>query len=40
MDSVRQDGESRFQAPDFNRGAEKILSLPKTLTSDMGYSEF
>ncbi|MCC5624607.1 hypothetical protein [Nostoc sp. CHAB 5715] len=40
MDSVRLDGESRFKAPDFNRGEEKILSLLKPLTLGMGYSEF
>ncbi|MEG4121104.1 hypothetical protein QUA43_27010 [Microcoleus sp. N9_B4] len=38
MGSVRQDGESRFKAPDFNRGAEKILSV--TLTPDLGHGVF
>ncbi|MCC5625927.1 hypothetical protein, partial [Nostoc sp. CHAB 5715] len=27
MDSVRLDVQSRFKAPDFNRGEEKILSV-------------
>ena len=32
MGAVRQDGESRLKAPDFNLGAEKILSV--TVTPD------
>lgn len=34
-DSVRQDGESRFKAPDFNRETEKSLSV--TVIPDLGY---
>lgn len=38
MDSVRQDGESRLKAPNFNRGSEKILSV--TVTPDLGHRVF
>jgi hypothetical protein len=31
MDSVRQDGESRLKTPNFNRGAEKILSVTESI---------
>ncbi|MEG4146528.1 hypothetical protein [Microcoleus sp. Pol12B5] len=40
MGSVRQDGESSFKAPDFNCGAEKILSVTLPLTWGMAYFEF
>jgi hypothetical protein len=38
MDFVRLDGESRFKAPDFNRGEEKILSV--TVTPDFRHGVF
>lgn len=38
MDSVRLDGESRFKAPHFNQGAEKILSV--TVTPNLAHGVF
>ncbi|AFZ09783.1 hypothetical protein Osc7112_5560 [Oscillatoria nigro-viridis PCC 7112] len=35
MGTVRQDGESRLKASDFNRGSQKILSV--TVTPDLGH---
>ena len=37
-DSVRQDGQSRLKAPDFNRGSQKILCV--TVTPDFRHGVF